>query len=391
MTELLLLLLAGALGCVFVLNRRLREAQGASARARVERTIEAGRDQDALRAEIDRTRQALDALQEAVIVVDEELQIRDVNQTAVRMLDLGDAPVGHSLLERIRHPEIEKAARAALFEGSSVEQEISSVEPGEDRKILHLVAVPLQGRERAAILTLRDLTQVRHLETVRRDFVTALSHEIQTPLTAIRGYTETLADGPVTPEDQERYLAVILRNTERLERLLQDLLLLSRAEGGQLTLEPVRIDVAEACSALVSELEVRFRNADLSTEVEGSGAVLAMCDRRALERVLLNLLDNAIKYTPKGGWITIRVGSEGGEILIEIRDTGVGIPTRDLGRVFERFYRVDRSRSREVGGTGLGLSIVRHLAEAMGGSVSVESEVERGSTFRVRLPAAPAE
>ncbi len=203
MTELLLLLLAGALGCVFVLNRRLREAQGASARARVERTIEAGRDQDALRAEIDRTRQALDALQEAVIVVDDELQIRDVNRTAVRMLDLGDAPVGHSLLKRIRHPEIEKAARAALFEGSSVEQEISSVEPGEDRKILHLVAVPLQGRERAAILTLRDLTQVRHLETVRRDFVTALSHEIQTPLTAIRGYTETLADGPVAPEDQE--------------------------------------------------------------------------------------------------------------------------------------------------------------------------------------------
>ena len=391
MTELLLLLLGGALGCVFVLSRRLREAQGASARARVERTIEAGRDQDALRAEIDRTRQALDALQEAVIVVDEKLEIRDVNQTAVRMLDLGDAPVGHPLLERIRHPEIEKAARAALFEGSSVEREISSLEPGEDRRILQLVAVPLQGRERAAILTLRDLTQVRHLETVRRDFVTALSHEIQTPLTAIRGYTETLAEGPVAPEDQERYLAVILRNTERLERLLQDLLLLSRAEGGQLTLEPVRIDVAEACSALVSELEVRFRNADLSTEVEGSGTALAMCDRRALERVLLNLLDNAIKYTPKGGWITIRVGTEAGEILIEIRDTGVGIPSRDLGRIFERFYRVDRSRSREVGGTGLGLSIVRHLAEAMGGSVSVESEVERGSTFRVRLPAAPAE
>ncbi len=391
MTEGLLLLLGGALACVFVLNRRLREAQGASARARIERTIEAGRDQDALRAEIDRTRQALDALQEAVIVVDEELQIRDVNQTAVQMLDLGYAPVGHPLLERIRHPEIEKAARAALFEGSSVEREISSIESGEDRKILHVVAVPLQGRERAAILTLRDLTQVRHLETVRRDFVTALSHEIQTPLTAIRGYTETLAEGPVAPEDQERYLAVILRNTERLERLLQDLLLLSRAEGGQLTLEPVRIDVAEACSALVSELEVRFRNADLSTKVEGSGAVLAMCDRRTLERVLLNLLDNAIKYTPKGGWITIRVGSEGEEILIEIRDTGVGIPSRDLGRIFERFYRVDRSRSRDVGGTGLGLSIVRHLAEAMGGSVSVESEVERGSTFRVRLPAAPAE
>ena len=116
-----------------------------------------------------------------------------------------------------------------------------------------------------------------------------------------------------------------------------------------------------------------------------------MCDRRALERVLLNLLDNAIKYTPKGGWITIRVGSEGEEILIEIRDTGVGIPSRDLGRIFERFYRVDCSRSPDVGGTGLGLSIVRHLAEAMGGSVSVESEVERGSTFRVRLPAAPPE
>jgi two-component system phosphate regulon sensor histidine kinase PhoR len=384
-TALLLALLAAALACVALLYRRVQTAEDALLAGR-ERSLRIGRDQGAVQTDLDRMRKMLDTLQEAVVVVDEDLQIRDANRTAVRMLELGEAHVGAPLLERVRHPEIEKAARSALLEGATVDRELTFVEPGENRRTLQLIAVPLRGERRAAILTLRDLTQVRHLETVRRDFVTALSHEIQTPLTAIRGYTETLAEGPVPPEDRERYLSVILRNTERLERLLQDLLLLSRAESGRLTLEPVPIDVAESCSALVSELEVRFRTADLSTELEGDTSAVALADRRALDHVLLNLLDNAIKYTPPGGWVTVRVTRESDGVVVEVRDTGVGIPSRDLGRVFERFYRVDRSR--EVGGTGLGLAIVRHLVEGMGGSISVESEVDRGSTFRVRLPAA---
>jgi two-component system phosphate regulon sensor histidine kinase PhoR len=387
-TALLLALLAAAIACVALLYRRVQTAEDALLAGR-ERSLRIGHDQGAVQTELDRMRKMLDTLQEAVIVVDEDVQIRDANRAAVRMLELGEAPVGAPLLERVRHPEIEKAARSALLEGTTVDRELTFVEPGENRRTLQLIAVPLRGERRAAILTLRDLTQVRHLETVRRDFVTALSHEIQTPLTAIRGYTETLAEGPVPPEDRERYLSVILRNTERLERLLQDLLLLSRAESGRLALEPVQIDVAESCSALVSELEVRFRSADLSAELEGDTSAVALADRRALDHVLLNLLDNAIKYTPSGGWITVRVTREADGVLVEVRDTGVGIPSRDLGRVFERFYRVDRSRSCEVGGSGLGLAIVRHLVEGMRGSISVESEVDRGSTFRVRLPAAP--
>jgi two-component system phosphate regulon sensor histidine kinase PhoR len=387
-TALLLALLAAAIACVALLYRRVQTAEDALLAGR-ERSLRIGHDQGAVQTELDRMRKMLDTLQEAVIVVDEDVQIRDANRAAVRMLELGEAPVGAPLLERVRHPEIEKAARSALLEGTTVDRELTFVEPGENRRTLQLIAVPLRGERRAAILTLRDLTQVRHLETVRRDFVTALSHEIQTPLTAIRGYTETLAEGPVPPEDRERYLSVILRNTERLERLLQDLLLLSRAESGRLALEPVQIDVAESCSALVSELEVRFLSADLSAELEGDTSAVALADRRALDHVLLNLLDNAIKYTPSGGWITVRVTREADGVLVEVRDTGVGIPSRDLGRVFERFYRVDRSRSCEVGGSGLGLAIVRHLVEGMRGSISVESEVDRGSTFRVRLPAAP--
>jgi two-component system phosphate regulon sensor histidine kinase PhoR len=387
-TALLLALLAAAIACVALLYRRVQTAEDALLAGR-ERSLRIGHDQGAVQTELDRMRKMLDTLQEAVIVVDEDVQIRDANRAAVRMLELGEAPVGAPLLERVRHPEIEKAARSALREGTTVDRELTFVEPRENRRTLQLIAVPLRGERRAAILTLRDLTQVRHLETVRRDFVTALSHEIQTPLTAIRGYTETLAEGPVPPEDRERYLSVILRNTERLERLLQDLLLLSRAESGRLALEPVQIDVAESCSALVSELEVRFLSADLSAELEGDTSAVALADRRALDHVLLNLLDNAIKYTPSGGWITVRVTREADGVLVEVRDTGVGIPSRDLGRIFERFYRVDRSRSCEVGGSGLGLAIVRHLVEGMRGSISVESEVDRGSTFRVRLPAAP--
>jgi two-component system phosphate regulon sensor histidine kinase PhoR len=180
---------------------------------------------------------------------------------------------------------------------------------------------------------------------------------------------------------------VILRNTERLERLLEDLLLLSRAESGGLEFSLAPIGIAEVAREMIRELEVRFEQGKLSVEVEEDPAATeVLADHRALEHVLLNLLDNAIKYTPAGGNITVRTGSDERRAYLQISDTGVGIPSKDLGRIFERFYRVERARPRDVLSTGLGLAIVRHLTEQMGGTVGVESEVGRGSTFTVRLP-----
>ena len=286
------------------------------------------------------------------------------------------------------NPELEKAVRSARAEGRSVERELVALGSEGERRLLQVLAVPLGEEEpERVVVVLRDLTRVRHLETVRRDFVAALSHEIQTPLTAIRGYAETLAQTNVPSGDRDRYLSVILRNTDRLERLLEDLRLLSRAESGELPLSPAPVDLGEVCRSLLEDLEVRLREADLSARVESEGRAVARADRRALDHVLLNLLDNAIKYTPSGGRITVRIGTAADAVTVEVTDTGIGIPSGDLGRVFERFYRVDRARSRDAGGTGLGLAIVRHLLEGMGGSVTVESELDRGSTFRVNLPA----
>jgi len=238
------------------------------------------------------------------------------------------------------------------------------------------------------VAVFHDVTELRHLENVRRDFVANASHELQTPLTAIRGFAETLVAHDLPVEELRAQLQVILRNSERLENLIRDMTELSRIESRRVPLQPGEVDVSKLARALLADMEPRLKERSLEASVSDSGAALAWADRRAVDQVLSNLLDNALKYTDPGGRITVGVEARPEAVRVSVSDTGIGIAPEHRPRIFERFYRVDKARSRALGGTGLGLSIVRNLVQAMGGEVSVESEPGRGSTFRFTLPRA---
>jgi len=233
-----------------------------------------------------------------------------------------------------------------------------------------------------------DVTELRRLERVRREFVANVSHELKTPLTAIRGFAETLQAEGLSEAQRHQYLDVVLRHARRLSALIDDLLELSRIEGRQGFLEAVPVDVGALARGLLRDLGPRLKARTLQVDIRAEGAGRAVADRRALEQVLLNLLDNAIKYTDPGGRVVIRVRDDGDRVRTDMADTGIGIPEGDQLRVFERFYRVDKARARDLGGTGLGLSIVKHLVQAMDGEVYVESKEREGTTFTVLLPRA---
>jgi signal transduction histidine kinase len=244
------------------------------------------------------------------------------------------------------------------------------------------------GEDAAVLLVVRDVTEARRLEAVRRDFVTNASHELKTPAASIQAAAETIGTAAVhDPAVVPRFAAQLEREALRLSRIVSDLLDLSRLESGsaleeQVALDAVLRDEAERFEGPAAEAGVALSmDAEMVPRVRGSARELALMVR--------NLVDNAIRYTRPGGRVDVRLAPADGEVVLTVADTGVGIPSRDLGRVFERFYRVDRARSRETGGTGLGLSIVKHVVENHGGTVTVRSELGVGSTFEVRLPAAP--
>ncbi|MCX6108999.1 MAG: ATP-binding protein [Proteobacteria bacterium] len=234
------------------------------------------------------------------------------------------------------------------------------------------------------------IAELNRLETVRRDFVANVSHEIKTPLTSIKGYVETLLSGAINePRTSMRFLEKIERNSERLSNLVQDLLSLARIEATEETLKLTATDWCEVITSVIARNEDVITQKSLRVKVSGiSTPQLVMGDREAMTQVLDNLLTNAIKYTPEGGRVSVVLSAKGAQTRLEVEDTGIGIPPEHLDRIFERFYRVDKARSRELGGTGLGLSIVKHLAAAMGGDVQVESSVGIGSKFTVRLQVA---
>jgi two-component system phosphate regulon sensor histidine kinase PhoR len=242
-------------------------------------------------------------------------------------------------------------------------------------------------------MVLHDVTALRQLERVRTEFVANVSHELRTPLTAIQGYLETLLSGALDePENARRFLEIVLRHSERLGRLLNDLTDLSNIELGKVTLrrEPVRIaDVVGSVIDIIAPRAARARVAVTAQIPADLSDVPA--DRDRLAQILINLIDNAVKYTPEGGSVTVTGRNrEDGMIEVAVTDTGIGIPPGDLPRITERFYRVDKARSRELGGTGLGLAIVKHLVMAHGGELRIESEQERGTTVHFTLPVEPA-
>jgi two-component system, OmpR family, phosphate regulon sensor histidine kinase PhoR len=333
----------------------------------------------------------LDGMIEGVIAVDGRDVILLLNERARAMFGL-DATRGEGrpFLEVIRNTELHEAFREVrrAAESSVANREVRLVSPVDRRVQVNAVPLRLSANEVGVVMVLHDVTELRRLEQVRTEFVANVSHELRTPLTAIQGYLETLLSGALEEqENAQRFLEIVFRHTERLGRLLNDLTDLSNIELGRVSLKlaPTRLDETVDAVLAIMSAKAKSGTVDLRSELPRDlPAVLA--DRDRLVQILLNLVDNAIKYTPEGGQVTVRVHEpDQGHIEIDVIDNGVGIPPADLPRITERFYRVDKARSRELGGTGLGLAIVKHLVFAHNGLLRIDSEPGRGTTVRVWL------
>lgn len=330
----------------------------------------------------------LGSMVEGVAVVNASERVLFTNPSFASILGLSVPPQpGSGLVEVIRQTELIEAVRKVLKGEPRVESEIVT---GTLRQhfFAATVAAVRTTQANGAVVVLHDITDLRKLERVRRDFVANVSHEFRTPLTAIQGFSETLLAGAMNdPQNRERFLGIIVEHARRLARLTDDLLMLSKMDADRLELEIRRLPVVQLVSSCIETAQPRAIEKDLRLSVNlGKNLPDIAGDRRRLTEVLQNLIDNAIQYTPAGGQIMVSGETTDSEVVITVSDTGIGIPEADQPRIFERFYRVDVARSREVGGTGLGLSIAKHLMEAHGGKLWVESEVGHGSQFHFSVP-----
>jgi two-component system phosphate regulon sensor histidine kinase PhoR len=343
---------------------------------------------DRLNLESARREAILSSMVEGVLAVNAEIRVIFCNESFLRAVGRS-APVneGAPLVELIRDPEPLDFISQVLTSGEPARRRVQLASAA--GRVFELQAAPLAASSRrGAVVILHDITELERLERVRKDFVANVSHELRTPLTAIQGYAETLLEGALEdPENNRKFLEIIKAHAIRLNHIASDLLTLSALESGKPAGESERISVRVALEAALRtvESEARMHNVKVlrkkqeDAEVEG--------DRLRLEQVFINLLDNAIKFNRPGGEVQVESArTPDGKIRITVADTGIGIASEHLPRIFERFYRVDKARSRELGGTGLGLSIVKHVVERMRGSVSVESRLGKGSTFAVSLP-----
>lgn len=335
----------------------------------------------------------LASMAEGVVAVDRNERVVHMNNIAGDLLGLKPEKVrGRPIWEVTRIPEISEALAETMGAAPSVERAIRL--PGPNDRILQLRGTPLRDGDGAlagAVLVIDDVTQLRRLETMRRDFVANVSHELKTPVTAIRGFVETLLDDPEVPAaTRRRFLERVRIQGERMSRLVSDLLSLSRleAETGALELHP--LDLRETALDSFQALRPNGEAKELQLEVAlPDEPVVVMAEEEVLRQAFSNLVDNAIKYTPRGGRVSLRLECKGDHVLVEVQDNGPGIDLRHQGRIFERFYRVDKARSRELGGTGLGLAIVKHVVRVLGGTVTLDSTPGRGTIFRILLPKAP--
>jgi two-component system phosphate regulon sensor histidine kinase PhoR len=331
----------------------------------------------------------LEGMVEGVIAVDGHNLIALMNERVRAIFSLGPGPVaGRPFLEVIRNADLHEVLRQTRGDDAVARRELSLSTPVERRLQVNAVRLALGGDEVGVLMVLHDVSELRRLEQVRTEFIANVSHELRTPLTAILGYLETLLSGALEePEHARKFLEIVHRHTERLGRLLNDLTDLSNIELGKVSLRLQPTSLADTVESVLTIILPKAEAGEvrLTSEVPRD-LPLVRADHDRLAQILINLVDNAVKFTPPGGHVAVQARREGADMIgVAVADTGVGIPRVDLPRVTERFYRVDRARSRELGGTGLGLAIVKHLVLAHGGELAIESEFGRGTVVSFTL------
>jgi len=338
------------------------------------------------------TQAILGTMQDGLLVVDKGHHITRMNRTFEDLFELRDTPVGALLLETVRHATLDRLIAETLRTGELMRGELLLTGAKTDaERHVEISAAPMKDDAdltTGAVVLFHDITQLRHTDQIRRDFIANVSHELRTPLSILRGYIETLRDNPKTPrEELARILEIMERHSKRLGLLVDDLLSLAQLESSSANLEIGEVHLRELFDNVIRDwkrgLAKRNLNiiVDLAPDMPPIGA-----DETRLQEVLYNLLENAVKYSPENGEIRLQAARRGSEIIVSLSDDGIGISKGDLPRIFERFYRADKARGRELGGTGLGLAIVKHIVQLHGGRVEAESELGRGTTVRVFLP-----
>ncbi len=328
---------------------------------------------------------------EGVIALDMNECIISINQAAMNILGQPATNLkGRSIQELTRNSELYQFVSDSISSGKLTEGDI--IFHSDAERIVHTQSIPLGTRAEkrmGTLLVLNDVTKLRQLENIRRDFVANVSHEIKTPLTAIKGFVETLLRGRVdNPEEADRFLQIIDKHVDRLSAIVEDLLSLARIEqsGGRQELHLERKRLKNIMETAIQVIQAKADEKKITIRLECADDHFMKIDATLMDQALVNLIDNAVKYSPEGGSIRIAVETKGRDVAISVTDNGPGIPQKHLPRLFERFYRVDKARSRKLGGTGLGLAIVKHAVQSHGGQVGVESIVGKGTTFEIRLP-----
>lgn len=340
-------------------------------------------------AERNRLVTILRGMGEGVIVTDQEGKVTLANPAFRILFSLGEDIEGRSLIEIARQPAMHNALKKVLDTREEIAEEMAVMVPDEKYMLTHWVPLSEEGKLLGAVAVFHDITELKRLENVRKNFVANVSHELRTPVSVIKGFAETLlSEGrDLSPEKNLQFITIIHNHAERLADLISELLTLSRMESGAIELDSRSVNPEGIVEQVFHLLESKALAKQVTLIADPSLANVppVLADPPKLEQVLINLLDNAIKFTTEGGSITVSASHQNDLIRIDVTDTGVGIPPQDLHRIFERFYRVDVSRSRDVGGTGLGLSIAKHIVLAHGGTISVDSAPGKGSTFSFTL------
>lgn len=373
---------------VIVERRKLKLSRETVSRLRGERDSTAQR-QVELEDQVKAERQTLfNSMVEGVVLLDRTGRIQLVNQSLEKQFDLTVDVRGQTLIEAFRRPEL-----AQLLTRLEPERKMLSCElevGGSEARYFEVSAATVfdrEGRAQGTIFVFHDLTRIRQLENTRREFVANVSHELRTPLSLIKGYVETLMDGAITdPELSTKFLQTIDRHSNRLTNLIEDLLTISRLESGQITLQMKAIPLRPFASSLIAELQTRAKERGTTLVNEIPDQLTGRADPDRLEQVFVNLVENAIKYGRAKGRVTVKGRTVNGHVEMCVADDGPGIPSEARERIFERFYRIDKARSREAGGTGLGLAIVKHIVQSHGGKVWVESGPGQGAHFYFTLP-----